>query len=118
MINHRRVTLPQIDDIGDFRLWLNVHHIPNHTGIELPWNLKPTQLHPDEFNPARFNPRSLSEPVVITDDEYIIDGHHRVAAAKRYGAYNRTLVIDEPFTEDLVAVLNRYPGTKHLGRTT
>lgn len=116
MTNHRRHDLPQIDDVADFRRWLASQHIGSHKGLEVPWLLKPTQLHPEEFNPRRFKAADLSKPVVVTDDMFIVDGHHRRAAAEHYGTINRLMVIDRPFDEDLVAILNRYPGVAHLER--
>lgn len=86
-LNKKRFHLPQIIDWDNFE-----RAVYNHDGMidELEVEtagLTPTQAH---FNSEKVNrileDGNFSNPIVISDDMYVVDGHHRwLAAHKRDG---------------------------------
>ena len=114
---NERLNMPQVDNDTDFRAWLRTKGIDSHYMRMQPMALKPTQLHATEFDPRFFHLVDLKRPVIITDDRFILDGHHRVQAHLHWKtALVPVLVIDRPFDADLMNEVKSYPGVAFTGR--
>lgn len=85
----------------------------DETVIPLSW-LQAKQC-PDEFRPARWLEGALKKPLLVSQDLFILDGHHRYARLKQEGIEQcRCFVIGKPFHE-AVPLLESLPEVYELG---
>jgi hypothetical protein len=80
----QRKNMPQIYDIEDFKSFLNENTIRFTVENEISHTIRPTQ---NQFNREKIfniilNGSFKSSPIIISEDDYCIDGHHRYIAAK------------------------------------
>lgn len=83
----RRITMPQIVDVEAMLTHMRNAGVRVDTYEVSPADLIPTQ---SEFNKDKVlaimqDPKGLAKPIVISKDNFIIDGHHRWLAAHNLG---------------------------------
>lgn len=113
-INIERALMPQINskDVQDFLKWLKNEHGVSSTAKKVPiTKVKPSQ---GEFNPekiAAMMQKNLSndKPAIMSNDFYILDGHHRFAADLNKNRNSKFSVywVDMPFM-DLIQAARLY----------
>ncbi len=106
-VNARKV-MPQIDDTLSFMKWAHETKLAMVFDLVDPKTLKPTQLHPNQFDPRFFTFADLQKPAIVSDDGYIIDGHHRVIAHKINHTEVPVLRIQQPLSA-AIKTIERFP---------
>jgi hypothetical protein len=94
-----RKLMPQIDSIENFLKHLDQQIIAHRQVKVDPRDLKSTQ---SEFNMDKVNQmpsRKGPSGVIISNDNYILDGHHRWLAHHRDGADISVIQVDLPILE-------------------
>lgn len=117
-----RNIMPQIEDLKEFRAKLKEYHgVKSHKSRRPIGVLKPSQ---GEINEERVAPivQALkngtfksNNPVVISADDYVIDGHHRWAAFRKvYPIKKRVdvVVLEAPASQILLWTANPRLGTQ------
>ncbi|ASD50458.1 hypothetical protein FDI24_gp176 [Acidovorax phage ACP17] len=113
----RRHAMPQIKDFDAFMKDLEANDIAVVTISVDPEELKPTQ---GNFNEAKVKAmladKSWSKnPIVSSDDDFVLDGHHRWLAAANAKQFIKSRVVDLPIDELLDFVKGKpYVETKAL----
>lgn len=94
-----RKLMPQVDSLENFIKNLN-DQIVSHRNIDIdPKDLKSTQSEFD-MEKVRQMPSSKGHTgVIISNDNYILDGHHRWLAHHRDSAKMKVLQVDQPILE-------------------
>jgi hypothetical protein len=117
-----RNIMPQIEDLAEFRAKLKEYHgVKSHKSRRLIGVLKPSQ---GEINEERVAPivQALKNgtfksdnPIVISADDFVIDGHHRWAAFRKvYPEKKRVdvVVLEAPASQILLWTANPRLGTQ------
>lgn len=117
-----RQIMPQIEDLKEFRAKLKEYHgVKSHKGKRAICMLKPSQ---GEINETRVAPivQALKNgtfksdnPIVVSTDDYVIDGHHRWAAFRKvYPAQRRVnvVVLEAPASQILLWTAHPRLGTQ------
>lgn len=115
-----RINMPQIIDVSNFINWLHGRVDYKYKMCQVKY-LKFVQKHIDMnkvrriIDKKQFRP---THPIIISKDYYILDGHHRVAAAKVLKPEFKIncLFVNLRITE-LLRLCKKYPGTKYLNIT-
>jgi hypothetical protein len=99
-----RINMPQIDDVSKFTEWLTeTKGVGSYPYIDSVNSFKPLQAEGfDEYKiknicmGMRKDPDSIPnmKPIVVSEDGYVIDGHHRYLAAIREQVKIPYIVID------------------------
>ena len=119
-----RHIMPQIEDLKEFRAKLKEYHgVKSYKGKRAIRALKPSQ---GEINEDRVAPivQALKNgtfksdnPIVVSIDDYVIDGHHRWAAFRKvYPAQGKkqvdVVVLEAPASQILLWTANPRLGTE------
>ena len=106
-----REDMPQIfsGNVEDFKKFLDSQHIIHHQGMSSAHTLKTAQ---GEFNVEKVKnlmglKDQLKKLIMITKDDYVLDGNHRVAAALVIKQPINYLKIEMNF-KDLLAKIQEY----------
>lgn len=77
-----RSQMPQILNRLDFLKFLRANHVPYIESVEQIENLKPLQSFVERSKVKRFKIKEIYKiPIIVSKDNYILDGHHRYFAA-------------------------------------
>lgn len=112
-VGKRRVDLPQLTDFHSFSKDLDESGIKMTTNVAKPSTLTPTQKH---FNQEKVE--SLkgggwdAKPIIVSNDDYVIDGHHRWLAAHQLDKDIRVQRVDMK-CQDLLAFVKGKPYTEN-----
>ncbi len=103
----KRINLPQIANHEDFIQDLTISGVDHYNANLDPNTLEPTQ---SEFNDEKVNALVASGgyktfPILISNDSYIVDGHHRWKASQVVGDNIDVLRIDKTYN-DLASFLD------------
>lgn len=79
----QRRSMPQIIDQEDFKQFLRKSNISFSKNTIFSHKLKPTQKHlnPEKIIKLLKSSKSDTKPIIISSDNYVIDGHHRWAVS-------------------------------------
>lgn len=120
-LNLPRKSLPNIsaDQYPAFFAWLKEQGVKITKSVKKIKDVKPSQ---GEFNPERilsvFKNKfdSSQKPAILSKDNYILDGHHRYAAAWNMGPTTPYHVIQIDLNiKDLIKTATKFPGAKFKG---
>jgi hypoxanthine phosphoribosyltransferase len=114
-LNIARNDMPQIDDVDDLISWLNSQNINNYKTTINTARIKLTQSTIDDEKVNNILKSRLKDELFIVSNEYyLLDGHHRFVADRLKNNYQITkcLVIDMP-TLQAINKLKEYPNIKH-----
>lgn len=105
-----RHTMPQLTKFDDFIADLEENGIETEVRTLGPWELSPTQ---GNFNEEKvdflINEKKWdAKPIITSNDDYVIDGHHRWLAAAKLGKDIKSRVIDMK-CDDLLCFLKDKP---------
>jgi len=98
-----RINMPQIDDLSKFTEWLTDDRgVGSSPYMGLVNYLKPLQAEGFDYNKVNTiemdmlkNPDTSSmKPIIVSEDGYVIDGHHRYIAAKNLQIKIPYIVVD------------------------
>lgn len=110
-----RIFLPQIntDLYQDFKNDLDINNISHKMSKRKASKLKPTQNEFDMDKVAKIKEKMKDEdyphhPILISNDGYIVDGHHRWLAYDDYPGYINTHLVDLSY-EDFYNYLQNKP---------
>ena len=103
-----RKLMPQIDSIENFLKHLDQQIIAHRQVTIDPRDLKSTQSEFDMKKVSEMPSRKGPSGVIISKDNYILDGHHRWLAHHRDGAKMCVVQVDLPIL-DLVHTARRMP---------
>jgi hypothetical protein len=103
-----RKLMPQIDSLENFLKHLDSQIVAHRQVTVDPRDLKATQSEFDMKKVAEMTSRKGPCGVIISNDNYILDGHHRWLAHHRDGASMRVVQVDLPILE-LVHTTRRMP---------
>ena len=110
-----RDNMPQIKVDKNFEEFLIVRKIKFEKTTEIPFIIKPTQ---NEFNidkiVALMQPLGFDSPILISKDNYCIDGHHRYIAACVLHIPLWIMRIDLPI-QDCLDLMKEYDGVTFKG---
>lgn len=113
-----RDLMPQIasKDVPEFLKWLEgqgVQVLHKKTSVK---NLIPTQaeINTDKVDALLDQPSELKKPIIISTDDYILDGTHRWAALKKKDPNQMVnVIIANLKIMDLLAAAKRFPLSFH-----
>lgn len=117
----KRIDMPQIssDNVSDFIKFLNDRGIKSKKEKIVVNKLKPTQK---EFNPSKVGKLQtapinvLNKTIIKSNDDYILDGHHRMSALLGLDAHAKMNVISVDLSiKELLAIAKEYPKTFYKG---
>jgi hypothetical protein len=94
-----RSLMPQVDSLENFIKNLDEKIIKHRHIVVDPRDLKSTQ---SEFNMekvSQMRPAKGPSGVIISNDNYILDGHHRWLAHHRDGVNMKVLQVDQPILD-------------------
>jgi len=119
-----RMQLPQIKstDVSEFIKWLDEKEVDSLetsmrvgelTPIQKEINIDKTDSRAEKHNSGEIN-LSTGKPVMVSSDEYLIDGHHRWYALRELNPENRldVVIIDTPIL-DLISLMKEFPKTTY-----
>jgi hypothetical protein len=114
-LNIERELMPQIssDDIDHFLTYAKINGVNITSETVHPETLKATQ---GEFNVDKIlsfiaNPPEINKPVMVSSDDYIMDGHHGwIARLNKDETEIQIYRFDVPVME-LLSLMRRYPRT-------
>ena len=119
-----RAQLPQIKstDVPEFIEWLDEKgveslktsvEVGDLTPIQKEINLDKTDSMAAKHTQGEIN-LSVGKPVMVSNDEYLVDGHHRWYALRELNPDNRldTIIIDAPIL-DLITLMKEFPKTTY-----
>jgi hypothetical protein len=117
-----RNIMPQIEDLAEFRAKLKEYHgVQSHKSRRLIGVLKPSQ---GEINEERVAPIvqaikndtfKSDNPIVVSADDFVIDGHHRWAAFRKVYPTKKkvdVVVLEAPASQILLWTANPRLGTQ------
>lgn len=106
-LNKRRHTLPQLKNFDEFKADLD----KNRIGLSEPKSFSAKELAPTQSNFNEEKVRGMidsgswnTKPIIVSNDDYVIDGHHRWLAASEENKKIMARVVDMT-AEDLLAFL-------------
>jgi len=104
-----RGEMPQINPDEKFEKWLRNRGVTFEKTVEIPFVLKPTQ---NEFNVNKVasiasDSTQSEKPILISADNYCIDGHHRYIASMLMHRTLPILRINLPIL-DCLSLMNEY----------
>jgi len=119
-----RAQLPQIKstDVPEFIEWLDEKgveslktsvEVGDLTPIQKEINLDKTDSMAAKHTQGEID-LSAGKPVMVSNDEYLVDGHHRWYALRELNPDNRldTIIIDAPIL-DLISLMKEFPKTTY-----
>ena len=80
-----RDQMPQIDNIDDFIDFVGSHGFVFSSEFDYVDHLRPTQHSFDQTKVDSIINGKPSKPIIVSSDQFILDGHHRYFAAKQSG---------------------------------
>lgn len=110
-----RFKMPQIEsaNIKDFVEWLNKKGVKTKLDQIKVSELKPTQskYNPDKVEKLKTAPLDvLRKDVIVSNDNYILDGHHRYQALKSLSnSHEMYIILVDLSIDDLLDYANKYP---------
>ena len=113
-LTYKRSEMPQLGATNDFLHQLQNHKVKFHyTNVDSK-DLKASQ---DEFNRDAIHslihePHKARSAIVISKDNYVIDGHHRWAANYNTGKKTKAVKVHLPVLE-LLKLAKTFPTTKY-----
>ncbi len=114
--DEKRITMPQIiaKKLPEFLAELREDTTKTRRKTLDPATLKPTQDKLDTAKVKRIqgNPEALKKPIVVSKDQFIVDGHHRWAACKALGQKVPCIVVDLS-KDDLLAAARDFEGAEY-----
>lgn len=107
-----RDNMPQIDNNDDFESYLNQQGIETIKSMMDMADLNPTQVNSDQTKVddiASKMPKDTSnqKSIIASNDNFILDGHHRYMAANQNGSQYPVMSVDLPINK-LLATANDY----------
>lgn len=118
-MNFSRFMMPQLGPIGDFLENLRRHKITYHREKIDPRKLKASQA---EFNTEKIlglihsNKREFQSGVIVSNDNYVLDGHHRWIANYNIGRKLDVIKVQLPILE-LMRLAKSFSNTKYSSIT-
>lgn len=122
-----RRNMPQIEskNVQDFMSWLKKeHNVLSRSNTEVVKNLKATQKHMDAEKVIRLATEApdtvLKKHVIVSNDGYLLDGHHRWASLYIKNPNDKIQVYEiATDIKSLLTLARRYPKsyTKNLSET-
>ena len=119
-----RMELPQIKstDVPEFIKWLDEKDVDSVktsmevgelTPIQKEINLEKTDSMAAKHEAGEID-LSTGKPVMVSNDEYLVDGHHRWYALRELDTNNRldVVMIDAPIL-DLISLMKKFPKTSY-----
>lgn len=109
-----RIKMPQVnpDDIEDLRAWLKAKGTHSWFMKILDPEALTVRQRDDTFFIGKFHQKSLEDPILISSDRSILDGHHRVSAHILMKTPAPAIQLSKPFFVSL-DLLNSYPKVYH-----
>lgn len=105
-----RNQMPQIEYIDDFINFVDMQHIDCTKTSGTVGHLNPTQFEYDELKVKRimdeFVEDNKMKPIIVSDDGYVLDGHHRYFAAKELNVAIPYILIRLPINKLLKLAYN------------
>ena len=120
-----RNQLPQIKstDVSEFVEWMKDKGVDSFSTSVKAESLSPIQLEINLDKVAGMKSVHQSgakdmgaKPVMVSNDDYLIDGHHRWYALKELGEDINVVLFNEPIDE-LLALIEQFPKTTYKGIT-
>lgn len=96
-----RILMPQIGDIESFKANLKKENVPFKETKVHPKELKATQqeFNKDKVAEMMLDPNTKKSKVIISNDNYILDGHHRWIVAHNKKQKLDAIKVDLPILE-------------------
>jgi hypothetical protein len=107
-LGFQRRSLPQIVDVKDFKKFLNKQKISYNPSIVKSHNLKPVQKHLNPEKIIKLLKGEKLKQIIVSSDNYIIDGHHTWACAVIRNENIECLVVHKPAKQLLEIILDEY----------
>lgn len=111
-----RAEMPQIRGvfIPDYLEWLQkTHHVTHHTDFIAAKTLKPLQSAIESDRVDQMKPGQTKEkPMIISKDNYILDGHHRWYQAMMSDEKLHVIRVSVPMKE-LLKITKTYPNVSY-----
>jgi hypothetical protein len=117
-IRRNRANMPKLSDLAQFQTDLRTSGVGYDVRMVDPMKLKPGQRNFDMDKVREFqqttNP-TLDMPLIMSRDNYVVDGHHRWIAAANNNVPIMAHHVDMDF-QDLIELLNtlQYPQNRHV----
>ena len=115
-LNIPRHELPQIRsfNVPDYLNWLHSeHHVISHKETVEASHLKPLQAAIETDRVHAMNPgQSAEKPMVVSKDNYILDGHHRWYQAQLTGEKLNVIRVNVGM-KDLLRITKGYPKVEY-----
>ena len=113
-LTYKRSEMPQLGATNDFLHQLQNHKVKFHyTNVDSK-DLKASQgeFNKDKIHSIIHDPQKTKSSVVISKDNYVIDGHHRWAANYNTGKKTKAVKVHLPVLE-LLKLAKTFPTTKY-----
>lgn len=113
-LNFSRTDLPQLGTKEDFLANLQKHKVKfKHDSVDS-HKLRSSQneFNKDAIHSLMNDPHKAKSAIVISKDNYVVDGHHRWAANYNAGKKTNTVRVDLPVLE-LIRLAKTFPQTKY-----
>lgn len=96
-----RELMPQIsgDSLPDFLKFLGRKGINFHKQLVDPSKLKSSQMEFDDMKIIKLMFQDSTDPIIVSNDDYVLDGHHRWLADHNSNEQTEAYVIDLPILE-------------------
>lgn len=98
-----RVSMPQINNVNDFTNFLDQLGVDVVSGLQSVSHLHPTQTDYDQEKVDRIVSHMHTDndltPIIISNDGFVADGHHRYYAAKQSELEINVLVVSLPINK-------------------
>lgn len=111
-----RAMMPQIDqaDLPDFLSFAEEEGVSVLRGFIPPAHVRPHQR-VQKALVSEMPPEALRKPILVSSEEYVLDGHHRLAAAQRLGQPLIPAITLGLLFEDALKLMFRFPRTYSYG---
>jgi hypothetical protein len=88
-----RSQMPQIDDVTHFVTWLELKGVQSYK-VELdPKLIKPIQSMVDRNKIRKLSSLEITKPVIVSEDMFLLDGHHRLFSVIRHDPNKNVVAI-------------------------
>lgn len=114
-IGIKRKDMPQIDDIDDFEVYAKKNGITLNTRTKRTNKLKFVQkeINQDKVDKIIDDKKAIDKPILVTIDNYVVDGSHRLAARiQDKKKYINTIMADAEL-KDFLPIAKKYKKVKY-----
>lgn len=100
-LSYIRINQPQIDDIDAFKADLEDNGIPHYSCMKSTDSLIPTQAdyNDDKVMGIISDINNQTKPIIVSNDDYILDGHHRWLGHDEVSGNVPSMVVAKPLDE-------------------